>query len=78
MSAANYSHCELGPPMIVCCTKFSGLSLLYLFCNQLSAYKKTSLEKPIRVFVQFLKELESENSERRKSFIEAEGWCKYF
>lgn len=40
--------------------------------KKIPAYKKTSLEKPIRVFVQFLKELESENSERRKSFIEAE------
>ena len=41
--------------------------------NLFSAYKRTSLEKPIGVFVKFLKELEHENDERRKIFREAEG-----
>ncbi|XP_068752184.1 DNA primase small subunit-like [Montipora capricornis] len=41
--------------------------------KKIPAYKKTSLEKPIHVFAQFLKELESENSKRRKSFIDAQG-----
>ena len=41
--------------------------------NFFSAYKRTSLEKPIGVFVKFLKELEHENDERRKIFREAEG-----
>lgn len=34
---------------------------------------KTSLKKPIGIFVQFLKGLESENDNRRKSFRDAEG-----
>ena len=41
--------------------------------NFFSAYKRTSLEKPIAVFVKFLKQLEHENDERRKILREAEG-----
>jgi len=36
------------------------------------AFRKTSLVKPIGVFVQFLKGLEGENDSRRKSFRESE------
>lgn len=39
---------------------------------------KTSLKKPIGIFVQFLKGLESENDNRRKSFRDAEGkWMEW-
>ena len=41
--------------------------------KKIPAYKKTSLLKPIGVFVQFLKGLEGENDNRRKSFRDAEG-----
>ncbi|XP_067019632.1 DNA primase small subunit-like isoform X3 [Acropora muricata] len=40
--------------------------------KKIPAYKRTSLEKPIGVFVKFLKELEHENDERRKILREAE------
>ena len=39
---------------------------------------KTSLKKPIGIFVQFLKGLESENDNRRKTFRDAEGkWMEW-
>ncbi|CAH3128586.1 unnamed protein product [Porites lobata] len=41
--------------------------------KKMPAYMKTSLKKPIGIFVQFLKGLESENDNRRKSFRDAEG-----
>jgi len=40
--------------------------------KKIPAYRKTSLVKPISVFVQFLKGLEGENDNRRKSFRDAE------
>ncbi|KAM7448242.1 primase [Porites harrisoni] len=40
--------------------------------KKMPAYMKTSLKKPIGIFVQFLKGLESENDNRRKSFRDAE------
>lgn len=45
------------------------------FC--FSAFKKTSLVKPIGVFVQFLKGLESENDTRRKNVRDTEGWWTF-
>ena len=52
-------------------------SLDLTFCYPFSAYMKTSLKKPIGIFVQFLKGLESENDNRRKTFRDAEGkWMK--
>jgi len=40
--------------------------------KKIPAYRKTSLVKPIGVFLQFLKGLEGENDNRRKSFRDAE------
>ncbi|XP_073230251.1 DNA primase small subunit-like [Porites lutea] len=40
--------------------------------KKMPAFMKTSLKKPIGIFVQFLKGLESENDSRRKSFRDAE------
>lgn len=40
--------------------------------KKIPAFRKTSLVKPIGVFVQFLKGLEGENDNRRKSFRETE------
>lgn len=36
--------------------------------KKIPAFKKTSLVKPIGIFVEFLKSLESENDNRRKTF----------
>ena len=55
------------------CYVYLRLSLDLTFCYPFSAYMKTSLKKPIGIFVQFLKGLESENDNRRKSFRDAEG-----
>lgn len=68
---------------VTCKPTFSPVSCFVMlthltFCYPFSAFMKTSLKKPIGIFVQFLKGLESENDNRRKSFRDAEGeWMKW-
>ena len=47
--------------------------VLIMLKYEFLAFRKTSLVKPIGVFVQFLKGLEGENDNRRKRFRETEG-----